>query len=120
MTESEELTQKLKTLKEKQHLKIRSAIAVKNRIEGETMIRSWTQSNKMEKPRDIIYALRKPQWNNNAEQDPYEKNSRKMAELAQDYHENIQKEGIIHLEINAPKRHLPLSKKLPAKTKKTY
>ena len=94
MTESEKLTQTLKTLKRKQHLKIRSAIAVKNRIEGETMTRSWTQSNKMEKPRDIIYALRKPQLNNNTEQDTYEKNSRKMAELTRDYHENIQKIGI--------------------------
>ena len=68
-------------------------IAVKNRIEGETMTRSWTQSNKVEKPRDTIYALRKHQTDNNR-QDPYEKNSQKMAELARNYHENLQKDGI--------------------------
>ncbi len=38
--ESEAITQKLTNLKRKQHLKIRSAIAVKNRLEGETMTRS--------------------------------------------------------------------------------
>jgi hypothetical protein len=81
-------SQKLIALKRKQHLKTRSAIAVKNRIEGETMTRSWIQSNKMEKPRDIIYALRKPQKINN--QEFYEKDSQKMAELARNYHENTQ------------------------------
>ena len=47
----------------------------------------------MEKPRDTIYALRKHQTDNNR-QDPYEKNSQKMAELARNYHENLQKDGI--------------------------
>jgi len=63
--ESKIQSQKLTVLKRKQHPKTRNAIAVKNRIEGETMTRSWIQSNKMEKPRDVIYALRKPQIINN-------------------------------------------------------
>ncbi len=58
------------------------------------MTRSWTQSNKMEKSRDIIYALRKHQTNNNNGQDSHEKNSKRMAELARDYHENFQRDGI--------------------------
>ncbi len=94
VVESEALTQKLTGLKRKQHLKIRSSIAVKNRIEGETMTRSWIQNNRVEKPRDIIYALRKPQTENVNEQDPYEKDSQKMAELARNYHENLQNNGI--------------------------
>lgn len=52
--ESALLTQKLTDLKRKQHLEIRNNIYMKNRIEAETMTRSWTQSNKVEKPRDII------------------------------------------------------------------
>jgi len=92
IVESEILTQKLSRLKRKQHLKVRSSIAVKNRIEGETMTRSWTQNNKAESPRDIIYALRKPEENNNG--DPYEKDSQRMAELARNYHESLQKDGI--------------------------
>ena len=94
VTESEILTQKLTKLKRKQHLKIRSSIAVKNRIEGETMTRSWIQNNKIDKPRDIIYALRKPQTRLNNEQNPYEKDSQEMAELARNYHENLQNDGI--------------------------
>lgn len=52
------------------------------------MSKSWTQSTKIAKPCELIYALCKPRI---ATEDPYEKSSMKMAELARDYHENLQK-----------------------------
>ncbi len=58
------------------------------------MTRSWIQNNKIEKPRDIIYALRKPQTRHNNEQNPYEKDSHEMAKLARNYHENLQNDRI--------------------------
>ena len=119
--ESEILTQKLTKLKRKQHLKIRSSIAIKNRIEGETMTRSWIQNNKIEKPRDIIYALRKPQTRHNNEQNPYENNSHEMAKLARNYHENLQNNGInLDKEINVLKRPLPHSKRQSLQKKVNY
>ena len=105
--ESEILTQKLTKLKRKQHLKIRSSIAIKNRIEGETMTRSWIQNNKIEKPRDIIYALRKPQTRHNNEQNPYEKDSQEMAKLARNYHEKLELIQTKKQETNVLKRPLP-------------
>ena len=93
VTESKTLTKRLTDLKRKQHLKRRCAIATKNRVEGETITRSWIQNNKEKKSRDVIHALRKS-GPLNIDQDPYEKNSTQMAELARKYHEALQKEEI--------------------------
>ncbi|KAJ7429203.1 hypothetical protein B0H11DRAFT_1945615 [Mycena galericulata] len=87
-----EITEKLTNLERERHLKARNTTSTRNRIEGETICTHWTQSNKKAKPRDMIYALRKPAA---ADVDPdtpaqYEKNSQKMAELVRDYHEKLQ------------------------------
>ena len=89
--EAEKLTKRLADLKRKQHLKKCTDVAVRYRIESESMSKSWTESAKTTKPWELIYALQKP----GVETDnPYEKNSMKMAELARDYHENLQKHDI--------------------------
>jgi hypothetical protein len=80
-------------LKRKEHLKQRNIIATKNCVEGETITRSWIQSNQEAIPCDVIYALRKPEPLDQ-NRDPYEKNSKRMAELAKDYHESLQTQGI--------------------------
>lgn len=89
---SGEITEKIAKVERERHQGARSIAATRNRIEGETICASWTKANKAAKPRDMIYALRKPM---EPETDPngpaqYEKNSQKMAELARDYHENLQ------------------------------
>ncbi|KAJ7133771.1 Endonuclease/exonuclease/phosphatase, partial [Mycena crocata] len=86
-----EINVKLANLEKERHTKARVATATRNRIEGETMCKYWPQSNKEAKPRDTIYALRKPGGvGENPDQDVYEKDSQKMAELARNYHEELQ------------------------------
>lgn len=78
----------LTSLENKFHMAKRNAIAVKNRIDGETMCKYWTRSNKQARSRDLIYSLRKN--NPGASESQYENNSVKMAELARNYHNNLQ------------------------------
>ena len=49
----------LVTLERKYHMVKRERIAVKNRLEGETLCRFWTRSNKQACPRDLIHALKR-------------------------------------------------------------
>ncbi|KNZ78586.1 hypothetical protein J132_11156 [Termitomyces sp. J132] len=66
----------------------RDNIKIKNRIDGETMCKYWTQFGKSATPWDLIYAIKK----DNPEQQPlrYENNSHRMAELARNYHKDLQ------------------------------
>lgn len=57
------------------------------------MSREWIQTNKERKRRDMIYALRKPNPVSDGTQ-VYEKNSRKMAELARNCHDKLQVDEI--------------------------
>jgi exonuclease III len=84
------LQEEMDTLEKARHMSARSNIAVRNRLEGETISKYWTQINKAKTPRDTIQALKYP------ESDPakYEKNSHKMAQIAQTYHENLQIVGL--------------------------
>src|SRR5438552_10753501 len=68
----------------------RSNVAVRNRLEGETNSKYWIQINKAKTPRDTIQALKYP------DSDPvqYEKNSERMAQIAQTYHNNLQTVGL--------------------------
>ncbi|KAJ7273885.1 hypothetical protein C8J57DRAFT_1594537 [Mycena rebaudengoi] len=89
---SAEITTKIENLEKSRHLKVRTAVATRNRIEGETVCAHWCRTNKVAKPRDMIYALRKPAAPDARPDAPaqYEKNSQKMAEMARDYHEALQ------------------------------
>ncbi|KAJ8457104.1 hypothetical protein ONZ45_g18449 [Pleurotus djamor] len=72
------------------HQKARRTVRALDRLEGETISRSWIRNNKKLKPRDIIYALKR------LDQAPgetrYETKSRKMSTLARDYHEELQRD----------------------------
>ena len=96
IAESSRITEKVVELERKRHMKRRGEVAVRNRLEGETISRYWTQINKNVKPRDVIYALRKPDVN--GPEDIYEKSSDRMAELGRNYHENLQKEGNLNVD----------------------
>ncbi|KAJ7601953.1 Endonuclease/exonuclease/phosphatase, partial [Mycena polygramma] len=91
--EAVEITAKIHALEIKRHSKVRSNTAINSKIHNETLSREWTQTNKERKPRDMIYALRKPGALANDDQ-IYEKDSRKMAELARNYHNDLQVDEI--------------------------
>ena len=57
---------------------------------GEVLGGVWTSINKDRKPRDLLQRLRDP----NTNEEGYERDSRRMAILARNYHENLQYEGI--------------------------
>lgn len=78
----------MSALESKIHMTKRNAIAVKNRIDGETMCKYWTRSNKQAHPRDLIYVLKK--CNPGPSESQYENDSVKMAELGRNYHNNLQ------------------------------
>ncbi|KAJ3910800.1 hypothetical protein F5877DRAFT_87010 [Lentinula edodes] len=70
----------------------------RHRLERELPSRYMSQRSKIKKPRDMLYALRKPSAtldaHGNTPGAAYEKDSRKMATLAKEYHENLQQNGI--------------------------
>ncbi|KAG9220267.1 hypothetical protein CCMSSC00406_0006332 [Pleurotus cornucopiae] len=83
------IADKIADLEKKKHNKVRSLGKVKNRLEGETNSRYWMQINKELKPRDMIYSLKDPNTPGNAA----ETVSKKMAELARKYHDELQLSG---------------------------
>ena len=57
---------------------------------AERVSKFWSKINKDKAPRDLFFALRR----NGTEEAGYETRSDKMAELARDYHEELQQQGI--------------------------
>ncbi|KAF5371875.1 hypothetical protein D9615_009582 [Tricholomella constricta] len=88
---SAEIETKMRALQQRKHQNKRQTAAARNRLEGETICKYWTTANKESKPRDMIYALRKEENNVGRDQQTYETNSQKMAELGRHYHNNLQK-----------------------------
>ncbi|KDQ32106.1 hypothetical protein PLEOSDRAFT_154311 [Pleurotus ostreatus PC15] len=92
--ESQDLTsrlieEKIAVLEKRRHNKIRDLGKVRNRLEGETNSRYWMQTNKDLKPRDVIFALKDPNLPDGATKT----SSKKMAELAMRYHNDLQSNG---------------------------
>ena len=90
-----EMTERIRTLEQKRHTQTRKDVKLKNRLEGETMSKSWCKLGKERKPRDVIYALRKPVTRTGdgataTGGNQYEKCSTRMAQVARDYHESLQ------------------------------
>ena len=87
------LTERMRALERKRHEQTRKDVKLKNRLEGETISKSWCRLGKEKAPRDVIYALRKPASERENEE-RYEKDSKRMAHLAREYHESLQQQGI--------------------------
>lgn len=94
---SAKLSTRLTELERKRHHQNRETMYMRNRIEGKIICKSWTKANKEAKPRDMIYALRKNETPNqqvnsgNVDEDvSLEKDSKAMAELARNYHNELQ------------------------------
>lgn len=61
---------------------------------GEVLGGVWSGMNKDRKPRDLITRLKTPNWPNDTIA-PLERDTRRMAKLARDYHEALQSKDII-------------------------
>ena len=61
---------------------------------GEVLGGIWSGMNKDRKPRDLIPRLKTPNTLNTPN-NSYERDSRRMAKLARDYHESLQSQGIV-------------------------
>ncbi|THG95430.1 hypothetical protein EW026_g6221 [Hermanssonia centrifuga] len=81
---------RLRELESKKHKRIRQSVAAHDRLKGKTINKYWININKAKKPRDIIYSLKRPGdlAGNHATR------SEDMAQLARDYHEKLQSDGV--------------------------
>lgn len=87
------LQERICALEAKRYSNIRNATATKYNALGESFATTyWSNICKPRSPRNIIYNLAKPQ--NLGETSEYETRSQKMAELARDYHDNLQRNAI--------------------------
>ncbi|KAK7000162.1 Endonuclease/exonuclease/phosphatase, partial [Favolaschia claudopus] len=85
------LEEKIAKLMKQKHNDARLTAQVRNRLEGEVIGEYWSRINKPHKPRDVISRLRKP-TEDPEEQAQYETNSKRMATMARDYHDNLQED----------------------------
>jgi len=86
-----QIEERIKQLETDRHMKIRDNIATKSRIEMETIGKYWIRQNKDHTPRDTIKSLRKQ--DSDQENPTYEEDSKKMAEMTRDYHQELQNIG---------------------------
>ncbi|KAI0818752.1 Endonuclease/exonuclease/phosphatase, partial [Irpex lacteus] len=87
------IQQKIKELTKLRADRAHIAGNAKFRLEGETISKYWSKVNQDTKPRDIIYSLQRPA-DVNGEPAIEATRSDRMAELARDYHEHLQNQGI--------------------------
>jgi hypothetical protein len=65
-------------------------VMARNRLEGETISRYWTQLNKEKTPRDTLQMLKYP----NTDPPVFERKSQRMAELVRNYHYELHAQDI--------------------------
>ncbi|KAF5328540.1 hypothetical protein D9758_017941 [Tetrapyrgos nigripes] len=80
-----ELQEQIETIERRQHLNARKDLSVKHRLEGEIPSRYWSNINKEKKPRDMIYALQKPDPTPDAENTTPEEHHKKCKKIATVY-----------------------------------
>jgi len=84
--------ERIKQLEAWRHTKTRDNLAAKCRLENETISKSWINTNKERRPQDTIKALRILE--SPAGRPSYTTRTDKMANLARNYHENLQTDGL--------------------------
>ncbi|KAE9409450.1 hypothetical protein BT96DRAFT_984527 [Gymnopus androsaceus JB14] len=92
------LQEKISKMEQSYYLQMQKDHKVKHRLEGDTPTRYWSQANKETKPRDMIYALKKPGMTEDEHGvlpgNAYEKLSPQMANIGMIHHKNLQTAGI--------------------------
>ena len=81
------LTHLIKILAKNEKAEMKASLAA----HGEKLGGIWSAINKERKPRDLISRLKVP----NTTPIQYERTSTRMAELARNYHDNLQKQNIV-------------------------
>jgi ribonuclease HI/exonuclease III len=89
---AKELTETLEEMTRLRHTLNRENLATKNWTDGESMTKAFARRGKASKPRDNIRALKIEGGANTQPQ--YEKCSRKMAEMARKYHDELQNDTV--------------------------
>ncbi|PPQ77610.1 hypothetical protein CVT24_005290 [Panaeolus cyanescens] len=89
MTEIAGKEEELRTLSIQVHRNKRDEIAAKFWMEGETIGKPWINVNKNVTPRETIFRLKKPESNPTE----YITRAEDMAEMAKNYHDNLQEMG---------------------------
>jgi hypothetical protein len=84
------LEEKLSALETTRHKRAQHHGAARNRLEGETISKYWVSLNKSRTPRDTIHALHIPDTN----PPHYEHKSSAMAQLAMNYHNELQSKDL--------------------------
>ena len=84
------LTDELEFLEKKAAKNRRNTLSAELANHGEILGGIWTAMSKEKKPRDMIHRLKIPGSN----PPQYERNTRRMAKLARDYHERLQQDGL--------------------------
>lgn len=113
------LEKKITSLENLRHAAIRMATKIRDKIEGETISKYWSNVNAERKPRDVLFGLHKP----NTEPAEYVTDTDKMAEIARKYHHDLLKDRIPPEEperqeyINKNLRNISKDQKLPSADK---
>ena len=86
-----EINKELNYLERMRHLRTRENLTTKIRMESESPTsRQWARSGRENRPRDPFYELKIP----HSTPPKYERRSDRMAELAKDYHDILQEQGL--------------------------
>ncbi|KAJ7276388.1 Endonuclease/exonuclease/phosphatase, partial [Mycena haematopus] len=86
------LTERLAQVQVKKHNTNRMSVLIRNRLEGEIIGRYMSAINKAKKPREVLRRLLKPGYDPMADTTAkYETDSQRMAMIARNYHNSIQK-----------------------------
>lgn len=93
------MLENINKLEQMRHNRIRDNIAAKNKLEEESAAsKQWASTGKAKKPRDTLLELRIP----GSDPPKYESRSDKMAEIARNYHNDLQSQDIITPDIRNP------------------
>lgn len=89
------LAGQIRKLHEKRLNQLKASGRAKHRIDGERPTKYWTKLHREKKPREVMMAFEKEGLQRRGDLRPtYETNSKKMAEMARDYHDNLQKDSL--------------------------
>lgn len=91
--EATALTEQIRKLKEKRHKQQQANARAKHRVDGERPTKYWTRLHKKQAPRELIPAFERVGIVTPQGEKIYESDPAKMAEMAKQHHDNIQKDG---------------------------
>ncbi|KAI9056760.1 DNase I-like protein, partial [Trametes sanguinea] len=86
------LTKQITNLEIRRTLQQQSNGKAKHKLEGERPTKYWSKLHKPCAPREVIHAFEKPSLSNQGPNVTYETDSERMAEMAREYHDSLQRD----------------------------